>query len=619
MRPSIASRRTPEPFWCLLPKILFFGSLLAVIWIRTRLKRSVTLSTKMPVPGATAVTRPQTEWPSASTSNILPVSNQRTTHPAPAAQSTAPHIYLYSGTHITGRQRLWSGGKRCTQLARSLLELWGTRNATHYASALGRVKESMHMVAAEKDRCHIDGYGKYAFTFPLSYRTYRGCSPETLSILARRLWLDPESTKGTMIDVSWFSQRPNLVHFARLASFLDIPVSIHITVGHDPSSAAIVKEGCPRLRSIMDVNGDTYLERYFLFLISDVQNQVRFIKRNLNIPVRVDVCSASELKGWSESIEEGTTRSSHPCFARSGLEFTAQDSSKSALATVTASPYFLNQKLKKSIFEGSTLVFIAGIEGSGHHLFSLLGRRHTTRKLYESFFNFVRYSAWGPQSRTRNFEARAAFVTMLRSLNQPSSNSYFGPVVGEVSKVFFLNTVFVEKEVNMFSYPFGGPACRMKSKARSICQIDLFGVAMMAQEAGIDFRIVWLTRSMGPSVVSTAVHRPLHRYTVPSAGFYMMTSHSLLTGALGMLDPAFTLRVKYEDMMTQPEVEAGRIVEHIRAPDGSELAAQIKKYLVKSSKEHPLPANRDAWKEEVTKDDLLFLNDTWYDYSSVVY
>ena len=456
----------------------------------------------------------------------------------------------------------------CVQLAESLLALWSTRNSSTYKSARARVESNLDDL--KEGDCKLGGVGDYLFTFPIAYRRDRGCGTSTYAILSRTLWLDPLSTKGTMIDVSWYSQRPNLPLLARMARQRGIHVRMRINIGHDPESAAFNREGCPRMKAIFDVNGDIYKQRYFLFLMSDIRHQIEHIRdaySSADVDVRVTVCSAYRLLDWNPSapfISAGDVR----CDARKGLSY-ASPSILHSVATVTAMPYFLDQKLRKTVFEGPTLVFVAGVEGSGHHLFSLLGRRHTSRKLYDAFMDYIRFSAWGDQSLEKNAKSRSNFIQTLRLLKLSSSNAYFGPATpgqAYVSKVFFLNTVFVDEAVNMFSYPFGGPACRMKSKARSLCQIDLFNLAYMVQEAGIDFRILHLTRSMGAAVVSTSVHRPLHRYTVPAAGFYMYTSNSMIQGALSMLDAAFTIGVSYENMMANPAEQAARIIEHIRAP-----------------------------------------------------
>jgi hypothetical protein len=65
------------------------------------------------------------------------------------------------------------------------------------------------------------------------------------------------------------------------------------------------------------------------------------------------------------------------------------------------------QRLAKTVFKGPRLVFVAGLEGVGHHVFSLLGRRHTTRGLYDALTDHLCDSAWDDLSEQKCVAWRA--------------------------------------------------------------------------------------------------------------------------------------------------------------------------------------------------------------------
>jgi len=438
------------------------------------------------------------------------------------------------------------------------------------------------------------------WTFPLTWRHDAECDAKTRTTLDRKTWLRDK----TLVYVNWFLLRPDLVTFHNMALVEGVEPRFAVTVGHDPISAAFAKEGCPRLNTILEKR-DIYKQRLLLVTLSDVEHQLGRVRGNA---ARVYVCTRtalpSQLKGpsldmfteWLPQVRQADVA----CDARPGL-YAPQ--SRTHMGSMSMMRLFGGdeQRLAKTIFKGPRLVFIAGLEGVGHHVFSLLGRKHTTRGLYDALTDHLCDSAWDDASEQKYGPAREKLVQAMRQTREDSS---ILPKDG--SNLFFLNTVWVLRDVNMYSLPWGGPRCFLKRYARGMCNIDIVELARMAEEAQVDFRIVFLKRAIGAAVVSASLHRPFG--TLVSETRMLAQSWALLKSGLATLDPRFTLEISYEDLINHPGESTLKLSKHFGFTKDSPLFAHFETTLKESAAEHPV-GDGSKWKEEVDPYQMAFMND----------
>mmetsp|Transcript_8086 Transcript_8086/g.10529 ORF Transcript_8086/g.10529 Transcript_8086/m.10529 type:complete len:165 (+) Transcript_8086:2-496(+) len=158
----------------------------------------------------------------------------------------------------------------------------------------------------------------------------------------------------------------------------------------------------------------------------------------------------------------------------------------------------------------------------------------------------------------------------------------------------------------MYSYPWGGPRCYLKRFARVVCNIDTMDIARIAEEAGIDFRIVVLRRSIGAAVVSASIHRPYG--TLVSESRMLIQSWALLRTHLDLLDPGFYAEIEYEELLSNPEESVEKLIQHLNIEPKSSLHQWFLKFLRDSSKSHPV-RNRNKWKAEISADQEKFMKD----------
>ena len=492
----------------------------------------------------------------------------------------------------------------CRWLAGALQGLWSAWNTQVYVDRKEEVKRLLREMKQGSKRCVVGGAwnGGMQWTFPLTMRADQPCSEDTARMLRKGSWL-----RGTKVLVPWFLLRPDLVTLEELAAEHAVSLSVFVSLGTDPKSAAFNREGCPRFKTILR-NREVYQQRLLLVAISDISYQLS--KLSSSVKVSKLLCdeppsteSHVSLKQASSALQMPLSEQDLRCPAK-----TATGKSPSAsghMLSLSSMQLFNGERLEKVTVKDSsrtTLVFVAGLEGVGHHMFARLGARHTVRELYDALTNYLCDAAWNDRSEQLYAPARERLVEAMRRLTT-APNLYDG------SRVFFLNTVFVEKAVNMYSYPWGGPRCYLKRFARVICNIDTIEIAKMANEAGVDLRIVVLKRSIGAAVVSASLHRPYG--TVVSETRMLIQSWALLREGINALDPKFTMEITYEELLTQPIASAKKLADHLNVPVASPLHRRFEKELTSSGATHPI-GDVNKWKKEVTPEDLQYMTDILY-------
>jgi hypothetical protein len=387
-----------------------------------------------------------------------------------------------------------------------------------------------------------------------------------------------------------------------------------VTVGRDFETAAFSREPCPRFNVMMEKR-DVYRQRLLLVMLSDVQHQLGRIRKSSWVTSVCDDPASTTTGSTTLTIGHSTTP---PILAikdfmtRETKDFkcspakSIKPSDKNHMGSMSMMRLFTRdehnwQPLRKTVFQGPRLVFVAGLEGVGHHVFAILGKRHTTRPLYEALTDHLCDSTWDDDSANKYVTARARLVNAMQQIR---TDPTLLPRDG--SRVIFLNTVFVERDVNMYSYPWGGPRCYLKRYARVVCNIDVVELAKAAEEAGVDFRVVLLKRAIGAAVVSASLHRPFG--TLVSETRMLALSWSLLKEGIETIDPKFTIEVSYEDLINHPKESANKLAEHFGITPGHSLHAHMEATLTESGEEHPV-GDGSKWKEEVDMDQLQFMSD----------
>jgi hypothetical protein len=489
----------------------------------------------------------------------------------------------------------------CTELATNLHGLWGAWEIFRYVKYKSLVRSSIKKLVERGVSCILAGSGNMIWTFPMTWNSI--CDSRTQKMLQTKSYIREE----TKVYVNWALIRPDLVTFHNLALVEGMEPKFLVSIGRDFETAAFTKEPCPRFNVMMEKR-DVYRQRLLLVMLSDIQHQLGRVRKNSWV---VEICdnrnallSTNTNNNNNHLLKDFISREEElgKCPPAKSLKTTDKNHMASmSMMRIFAMNENVWQRFPKTIFQGPRLIFVAGLEGVGHHVFAILGKKHTTRPLYEALTDHLCDSTWDDDSANKYIPARQRLVqAMIQLRTDPSLLPRDG------SKVFFLNTVFVERDVNMYSYPWGGPRCYLKRYARVVCNIDIIELAKAAEEAGIDFRVVLLKRAIGAAVVSASLHRPFG--TLVSETRMLALSWSLLKEGIETIDSKFTIEVTYEDLINHPKESSAKLAEHFGIPNGHALHVHMENTLLESSVEHPV-GDGSKWKEEVDMDQLQFMSD----------
>ena len=194
---------------------------------------------------------------------------------------------------------------------------------------------------------------------------------------------------------------------------------------------------------------------------------------------------------------------------------------------------------KKVVSSNVRFVFFAGLEGTGHHFWQELLKRLSishSADLSQELFNRQHGSLFSSTDE-RVREDLAEHVVELMSETQKNLSSVPG------CNVVALNVGGTTYPSGMMSYPnFGGPD-------RLIQNPDMFTLAKLAEAAGIDLRIVLLTRHPA-SLVRSELARSYEKDLTHAVRKVSMTM-ALLSEQLDLLDPAYVTCWTYEDPLAR--------------------------------------------------------------------
>ena len=224
---------------------------------------------------------------------------------------------------------------------------------------------------------------------------------------------------------------------------------------------------------------------------------------------------------------------------------------------------------KKVVSSNIRFVFFAGLEGTGHHFWKEMLRRLSishSADLSQELFNRRHGPGLFSSSDEQIREASAEHVVELMSEMQKNLSSVPG------CNVVALNVGGITHPSGMMSYPnFGG-------RDRMLQNPDMFTLAKLAEAAGIDLRIVLLTRHPA-SLVQSELDRSYEKDLSHAVRKVSMTL-ALLSEQLDLLDPSYVSCWTYED----PEARISHLLSFMGlCEEDSDHVRQIIKEIYKPS------------------------------------
>jgi hypothetical protein len=208
------------------------------------------------------------------------------------------------------------------------------------------------------------------------------------------------------------------------------------------------------------------------------------------------------------------------------------------------------QHVKKTIFEGPRLIFLAGLEGTGHHLytdnFDLASTGHDqdvidlfdTRKTNCGPTGSLAEDC-GPALDSDDFIAkRESLVQKLKALHSQGSSKVYG---------LFHRRPGTEPQVATFPYSY--PYARDAGRA-ILSHPDVRVLAEVAETAEIDFRVVLLTRNARDMLHSTVVHRGFcpGPSGIERQANYLIHNANVLSAQLSKMDKEFVVCAPFEQL-----------------------------------------------------------------------
>ncbi|CAK9045180.1 Uncharacterized protein SCF082_LOCUS25549 [Durusdinium trenchii] len=198
---------------------------------------------------------------------------------------------------------------------------------------------------------------------------------------------------------------------------------------------------------------------------------------------------------------------------------------------------------KRTINSKVRFVFFAGLEGTGHHFWKGILLRlpsiyvsAQTAELSKTLFNGPTgdglFSSLDEYLRVQSGQR---VVSLMAEMNNELS-------ITPGCKLIPLNLQH-DADIGMMSYP------NFEGVDRATQNPDIFELAKLAEAAGVDLRIVLLTRH--PSDLVQSEMKNLHEINKVQAVRKISTSMALLSEQLNFLDPSFVECWRYEEPLAK--------------------------------------------------------------------
>lgn len=198
-------------------------------------------------------------------------------------------------------------------------------------------------------------------------------------------------------------------------------------------------------------------------------------------------------------------------------------------------------RLQKTIFSSKVrLLFVAGLEGSGHHALSQFFDKCNSDNKELICSRAQRVSATLMSNKvTRTGLFFAEDVLNVLSSFKNFQNSLFSLAL-EGGVHLFIIGLDISSQIGMMSYP------NFNHITKSLDHPDVFVMASAAERAGLDFRILVLSRKTTDVLASTK-RRHIGGAIEP---YILIDNASILYAQLAMLDQRFFYCIQYERLST---------------------------------------------------------------------
>ena len=190
---------------------------------------------------------------------------------------------------------------------------------------------------------------------------------------------------------------------------------------------------------------------------------------------------------------------------------------------------------KRIVSQSCRLIFFAGVEGTGHHFWhSLLPHLHPfttwsenfSAQLYDNYHKVGFFSTWDESVRSNHsIRIKQLMADADRSIREQGGG------------ILPLN-VLSEGTSGMMSYP------NLFGVDRALQYPNVHALAKLAEDAGVDLRIVLLVRHPG-SIVRSGLKRHFEKTQMHAIKMYTLAL-ALLSAQLSLLDPSFFACWRYE-------------------------------------------------------------------------
>eukprot|EP00040_Diaphanoeca_grandis_P043510 m.9514 g.9514 ORF g.9514 m.9514 type:complete len:464 (+) comp7785_c0_seq1:300-1691(+) len=201
-----------------------------------------------------------------------------------------------------------------------------------------------------------------------------------------------------------------------------------------------------------------------------------------------------------------------------------------------AKPSSKPRQLKKTVFSGPKFIWVAGLEGTGHHLMSMLWQWCSRCSSAESFGSTPLFCTSPTKISLQSLPMAGSFDrlsqnyhTARRTIQTMLDHAFTHP-----ESVFVLNTHCSKCcKCGMQSYPNFRQGCKRWQFP------DMRVMAEIFEEFGIDFRILVLDRSALNLMLANVVHRKFGSWTALSKMYSDILNNHMLDEQLERLDPMF--------------------------------------------------------------------------------
>jgi hypothetical protein len=483
-------------------------------------------------------------------------------------------ITLITGTHLPPSKTLDGLASTqdpvCANLSSSLFEYWTAQKVRPYLDAQAAIQQILAKMKQDQLSCVVSSSSQYGslLSFPVSSR------PDVSEADCNHAWKSIRKAYSNQHRLNYdiFLFRPDLVSFSHMLNTAGVKFKLVSIIGYGLTRASLENEGCSIYSYVL---GQHPVYKYSLIwkLLCDLEDQLDKIRDSLsrNVIVNCGEAEPAGIKPFAKLVGANDEKS-----LRKEICGEYEEPKADKIPHFTAFQHlkvFNNMQsppvLPKTKTNGTKMVFVAGVEGVGHHLFSILGQGHFSEDLNRAMVNYLGTRV---DATTKTFlGGEYGLENAIKHVKRSSRN-----------KLLYLNTDEVVE--NMFSFPYGEHQCVFSRIGRSVCIPDLVDIARILEKSGVDLRIFVMERDFLLNLVSDSVHRDMDSPYAQAK--VLLTSNAVLQTSLKAIDPSFYIKVKYEDMLSKPHAAAKAIAAHLGIGSTSDIYEHFVSVLRLSQKQH---------------------------------